>query len=196
MGIIGACAQLIRDVLHAFGSSSRPAGAPAAVAANHSHDPQSAGKVDGSMVRSLVTVFGMENNGRIKKEKGRRVVEKLGLVYTISTCDDHEEEEKQRGGFEVEEKDDEDEVGVKEVLGGLMEDVLKRKELLLEAFKIFDEDGDGYIEAVELKRVLDCLGLDSGWDMGEIEKMVRVVDLNFDGRVDFCEFQLMMNWSF
>lgn len=195
MGITGACARLIGDVLHAFGSSSRPASAAAAAAAaaaDHGHDPQSTGKVDDSMVRALVTVFGMENNGRINKEKARRVVEKLGLVYS-TTCDDHEEEEKQRGGFEVEEEDDEDEVGVEEVLGGLMEDVSKRKELLLEAFKIFDEDGDGYIEAVELKRVLDCLGLDSGWDMGEIEKMVRVVDLNFDGKVDFCEFQLMMN---
>ncbi|GLT54360.1 hypothetical protein SLA2020_275630 [Shorea laevis] len=50
----------------------------------------------------------------------------------------------------------------KEVLGGL-DDVAKRKELLHEAFKIFDEDGDGYIEAVELKRV------------------------------DFSEFQLMMS---
>jgi len=34
--------------------------------------------------------------------------------------------------------------------------------VLHEAFKIFDEDGDGYIDAMELKRVLDCLGLDKG----------------------------------
>ena len=56
----------------------------------------------------------------------------------------------------------------------------------------FDEDGDGYIDAMELKRVLDCLGLDKGWDMSAIEKMVKVADLNFDGKVDFGEFELMM----
>ena len=84
-----------------------------------------------------------------------------------------------------------DEVPVEEVLGEL-EDMSKRSELLHEAFKIFDEDGDGYIDAMELKRVLDCLGLDKGWDMSAIEKMVKVADLNFDGKVDFGEFELMM----
>ncbi|XP_059461876.1 probable calcium-binding protein CML43 [Corylus avellana] len=169
MAITGTCSRLIGDVLHAFGSS-RP---PSAAAAHHDHDRQSGRKVDDSMVRALITVFGMENDGRIKKEKVRGVAEKLG--------------------FEVDDEGDGDgdEVAVEEVLGG-MEEVGKRKELLHEAFKIFDEDGDGYIEAVELKRVLDCLGLDGGWEMGEIEKMVRVVDLNFDGKVDFGEFQLMM----
>ena len=45
---------------------------------------------------------------------------------------------------------------------------------------------------MELKKVLDCLGLDKGWDMSAIEKMVKVADLNFDGKVDFGEFELMM----
>lgn len=58
---------------------------------------------------------------------------------------------------------------------------------------IFNEDGNGFIEAVELKRVLECLGLDRGWNMGDIEKTVQVVDLNFDGKVDFSEFELMMS---
>jgi Ca2+-binding EF-hand superfamily protein len=167
MGITGACSRLIGDVLHAFGSS-RP---PSAVPADHDHERQSARKVDDPMVRALITVFGMENNGRIKKEKARRVAEKLG--------------------FEVDDEGDGDDDGDEVAVEG-MEEVGKRKELLHEAFKIFDEDGDGYIEAVELKRVLDCLGLDGGWEMGEIEKMVRVVDLNLDGKVDFGEFQLMM----
>ena len=73
-----------------------------------------------------------------------------------------------------------------------LEDMSKRSELLHEAFKIFDEDGDGYIDAMELKKVLDCLGLDKGWDMSAIEKMVKVADLNFDGKVYFGEFELMM----
>jgi Ca2+-binding EF-hand superfamily protein len=128
----------------------------------------------------LVTVFGMETNGRIKKENARQVVEKLGLIYGS--------DQKENKAFQ---DDDEEEVVVEEVLGDL-EDMSKRSELLLEAFKIFDEDGDGYIDAMELKRVLDCLGLDKGWDMNTIERMVKVVDLNFDGKVDFGEFELMM----
>ncbi|PNX81255.1 calcium-binding protein cml42 [Trifolium pratense] len=141
---------------------------------------QSILKLDERMVRALVTVFGMQNNGRIKKENARQVVEKLGLIYGS--------DQKDNKAFQ---DDDDEEVVVEEVLGEL-EDMSKRSELLLEAFKIFDEDGDGYIDAMELKRVLDCLGLDKGWDMNTIEKMVKVVDLNFDGKVDFGEFELMM----
>ncbi|KAJ6697644.1 EF-HAND CALCIUM-BINDING DOMAIN CONTAINING PROTEIN [Salix purpurea] len=86
---------------------------------------------------------------------------------------------------------DDEEVPVDEVLNGLQEGS-DRHQLLQEAFKIFDENGNGYIEAVELKRVLQCLGLDKGWGMEQIQKMLRAADLNFDGMVDFNEFELMM----
>ena len=45
---------------------------------------------------------------------------------------------------------------------------------------------------MQLKRVLECLGLDCGWGMDEVKKMLRVVDLNFDRKVDFGELNLMM----
>lgn len=186
MGITGVCVRLIGDMLHAFGNS-KPSSATHLDEDHSTCKPQNACKVDDTMVRALITVFGMENNGRIKKENARRVVEKLGLTYSS---------EEDKSSFELPGDQDgvgleDDEVPVEEVLGGL-EDMSKRNELLHEAFKIFDEDGNGFIEAVELKRVLDCLGLDCGWDMGEIEKMVKAVDLNFDGKVDFGEFELMM----
>ncbi|RYR33461.1 hypothetical protein Ahy_A10g048045 isoform A [Arachis hypogaea] len=169
MGITEACSRFIVDFLQAFKHSSPPSSI-------HDCKPQNLLKLDDNTVRALMTVFGMQNNGRIKKENARRVVEKLGLVFEL-----HGD-----GGLL-----EGDEVPVEEVLGDL-EDMSKRNELLHEAFKIFDEDGDGYIDAMELKRVLDCLGLDKGWDMNTIEKMVKVVDLNLDGKVDFGEFELMM----
>lgn len=112
------------------------------------------------------------------------MVEKLGLIC----C----EEDDKSGVFDL---PGDEEIPVEEVLGGMDEDEdgKKKSELLREAFKIFDEDGNGFIEAEELKRVLDCLGLmDKGWDMDQIEKMLRVVDLNLDGKVDFDEFEFMM----
>lgn len=179
MGLTEACSKFIVEFLQAFKNSP-----PSSMPHHNHHDQENILKLDERVVRALVTVFGMENNGRIKKENARQVVEKLGLIYG---CD-----QKDNKVFQDDEADDEDEeVVVEEVLGEL-EDMSKRSELLLEAFKIFDEDGDGYIDAMELKRVLDCLGLDKGWDMNTIERMVKVVDLNFDGKVDFGEFELMM----
>ncbi|CAN0859266.1 Probable calcium-binding protein CML21 [Linum grandiflorum] len=68
--------------------------------------------------------------------------------------------------------------------------------MMREAFRIFDEDGNGYIDAVELKRVLLCLGLDRGcWDLSDFNTMLNLVDLNSDGKVDFSEFQLMLTMT-
>jgi len=178
MGITEVFSKFVVEFLQAFKNS------PGNSMPHHDHldqkHQQNMLKLDERMVRALVTVFGMETNGRIKKENARQVVEKLGLIYGS--------DQKENKAFQDE---DEEEVVVEEVLGEL-EDMSKRSELLLEAFKIFDEDDDGYIDAMELKRVLDCLGLDKGWDMNTIERMVKVVDLNFDGKVDFGEFELMM----
>ncbi|KAF7144364.1 hypothetical protein RHSIM_Rhsim05G0234300 [Rhododendron simsii] len=63
---------------------------------------------------------------------------------------------------------------------------------LSEAFKVFDEDGDGYISARELQAVLGKLGLPEGREMDRVERMILSVDRNHDGRVDFFEFKDMM----
>ncbi|KAI4355960.1 hypothetical protein L6164_000016 [Bauhinia variegata] len=63
---------------------------------------------------------------------------------------------------------------------------------LSEAFKVFDEDGDGYISANELQVVLDKLGFAEGMEIDRVQKMILSVDRNNDGRVDFFEFKDMM----
>lgn len=65
-------------------------------------------------------------------------------------------------------------------------------EFLSEAFKVFDEDGDGYISAGELQVVLEKLGFVEAREMDEVERMILNVDTNRDGRVDFFEFRDMM----
>ncbi|KAK1349173.1 Calcium-binding protein CAST [Heracleum sosnowskyi] len=63
---------------------------------------------------------------------------------------------------------------------------------LSEAFKVFDEDGDGFISAKELQVVLGKLGFPEGREIDRVELMISSVDRNHDGRVDFFEFKDMM----
>lgn len=63
---------------------------------------------------------------------------------------------------------------------------------LSEAFRVFDEDGDGYISATELQVVLTKLRLSEGNELDRVQKMILSVDRNQDGRVDFFEFKDMM----
>jgi len=55
---------------------------------------------------------------------------------------------------------------------------------LREAFRIFDKDGSGTINADELRQVMKALGEDL--NEAEIDEMIREADKDGDGSID-CE---------
>lgn len=63
---------------------------------------------------------------------------------------------------------------------------------LIEAFNVFDLNGDGVITWEELQSVLSRLGL---WDEKsgkDCKRMICMYDTNLDGVLDFQEFKNMM----
>ncbi len=64
------------------------------------------------------------------------------------------------------------------------------EEELMEAFKVFDRDGDGKISGQELRHVLENMG-EKLTDQ-EVEDMVREADLDGDGLISYEEFTRMM----
>ncbi|GLJ13311.1 hypothetical protein SUGI_0210120 [Cryptomeria japonica] len=65
---------------------------------------------------------------------------------------------------------------------------------LMEAFKIFDENKDGYISCEELQRVLSRLELiPHSQQPQECEKMICRFDSDCNGVLDFSEFKCMMS---
>ncbi|XP_019433691.1 PREDICTED: probable calcium-binding protein CML45 [Lupinus angustifolius] len=63
-----------------------------------------------------------------------------------------------------------------------------------EAFNVFDENKDGFIEAKELQRVLRLLGLEK--DLVQCQRMINVVDQNGDELIDHNEFVKLIEQSF
>jgi hypothetical protein len=61
-----------------------------------------------------------------------------------------------------------------------------------EAFRVFDENGDGFISAAELQAVLKKLGLAEARSLAAVQEMICNVDRDRDGQVDFGEFKTMM----
>lgn len=59
-----------------------------------------------------------------------------------------------------------------------------------EAFRIFDMDGNGYIDRHELRFIMSRLGECPGED--DICEMFRLADLNGDGLIDYEEFTMLM----
>ena len=75
------------------------------------------------------------------------------------------------------------------VVASLMEKNLIDDYKLMAAFKIFDKEDKGYIDAGNLKEVLD---LDDDMDGYILNVIVRQVDDNGDGKISFDEFKDMM----
>lgn len=57
------------------------------------------------------------------------------------------------------------------------------EDALKEAFKMFDRDGNGYIDAEELRICMINLGEKLTRD--EVEEMIKEVDIDFDGRMNY-----------
>merc|ERR1719300_2163062 len=59
-----------------------------------------------------------------------------------------------------------------------------------EAFKVFDSNGDGFINRQELGYVMDNLG--EKMEKEEIESLIDEIDIDGDGQINYEEFYMMM----
>jgi len=62
---------------------------------------------------------------------------------------------------------------------------------IMEAFKVFDRDGNGKISADELKSIMSSLGEKLSDE--EIQQMIKEADTNGDGEIDYDEFVKMLS---
>ena len=65
------------------------------------------------------------------------------------------------------------------------------EEDILEAFQVFDKDGNGFITARELKNVMANLGESLTED--EVNAMIREADCDGDGCINYAEFFTMFH---
>ena len=69
-------------------------------------------------------------------------------------------------------------------------ELVDSEEELIEAFKVFDRDGNGFIRAAKLRHVMTNLGeklMDE-----EVDEMIREANDDGDGQINYEEFVKMM----
>nr|CDS34249.2 calmodulin [Hymenolepis microstoma] len=62
----------------------------------------------------------------------------------------------------------------------------ENNEQLLNTFRLFDKDNNGFISPAELRQVLTALG--EKLHEGQVEEMIRNIDRDRDGRINYDEF--------
>ncbi|CAB4264651.1 unnamed protein product [Prunus armeniaca] len=115
----------------------------------------------------------------LSREEVDMVMGRLGMCY------EHEAEEDNIG----------ERVGAEE-LWRLFDEEKPSLEEVKEAFDVFDENRDGFIDAAEVQRVLSNFGFKDAFGLDECQRMINAADMNQDGVIDFDEFVKHMENSF
>lgn len=141
-------------------------------------DTNGDGKISATEINKILIGLGTKKKKKIKRNSSSQEAEKIVKVLDFNG-----------DGF----------VDLDEFMVVVMEELedgddgkKKEEEALKDAFLIFDSDGNGVIDAKELQRVLVNLGCDENCSLKDCKKMIKGVDKNGDGFVDFEEFRSMM----
>lgn len=79
---------------------------------------------------------------------------------------------------------------VNAILPDMSEEILINQEQLLEVFRSFDRDGNGYISAAELAGSMAKMGQPLTYE--ELTEMIKEADTDGDGVISFNEFASVM----
>ncbi|XP_060806504.1 neo-calmodulin [Amyelois transitella] len=137
--------------------------------------------------REAFRLFDKDGDGTITKEELGRVMRSLGQFARVEELQDMLQEVDSDGDGNV---SFEEFVSILSKsmsgAGGATTSAEQEERELRDAFRVFDKHNRGYICASDLRAVLQCLGEDLSEE--EIEDMIKEVDSDGDGRIDFLEF--------
>ncbi|CAF1233425.1 unnamed protein product [Adineta steineri] len=138
-------------------------------------------------IRDAFAVFDKEMTGSITTEQFSKVLESFGynvpeteLTTFISQLDIDKS-----GTIEFE-----------EYLSFMLTFIKKNvttEENLRDAFNLFDQDGDGFINTTDLRDIMTNLGEKITDE--DIDEMIREADIDKDFKVNFYEFQRIMSFK-
>ena len=69
---------------------------------------------------------------------------------------------------------------------GMVQGNTSAEDEMREAFRVFDQDGNGYISAAELQSVMASLG--EKLTPQQVQDMISECDTNGDGQIDYNEY--------
>ncbi|CAM8979913.1 hypothetical protein QQ045_000749 [Rhodiola kirilowii] len=136
-------------------------------------------------LRDIFNRFDMDRDGSLTHLELAALLRSLGLKPTGDQLHDllHNIDANNNGSVEFEEL-------VEAIMPDMNEEVLVNQEQLMEVFRSFDKDGNGYITAAELAGSMAKMGHPLTY--GELTKMMKEADADGDGVISFDEFATIM----
>ncbi|XP_065061093.1 neo-calmodulin-like [Rhopilema esculentum] len=135
-------------------------------------------------IREMFSLFDTNHDGRITSEELGIVLERLGYIISSESLKALVDEMDYDGSGTIELTEF---VRIIEA----RKETVNIEEAMIEAFRVFDQDQNGFIERRELKNVMKSLG--NNLNDKDIDRMMKDADKNGDGRIDFQEFINLWN---
>ena len=132
-------------------------------------------------LKGVFEMFDVDGSGAIDVKELKQVMQNLGMNPT--------DEEVARMMAEADE-DQSGEIDFNEfaqLMGKKMAEN-EQDEELVEVFKLFDKDGDGMLDAADLKQVFIELGMSDDQMEDNCELLIKVLDPKEPGKLNFPEF--------
>lgn len=141
-------------------------------------------------LRGVFATFDKDDDGYITKKELRESLEKIGIAAGEKDVEDMVQKVDANGDGLID-------FGefcelYESIEGGGSAAEARGDEDLREAFDVFDGNKDGLITVEELGMVLSSLGFTEGKKIEDCKEMIRKVDVDGDGMVNFDEFKKMM----
>lgn len=159
---------------------------------NDVHVPNGIQESERMELKQAFDMFDKNNDGKISDEELGLVLRTLGHDYTQSDVEDmiKHADINENGYVEYDEflllmKKWSTQGSPEE------EEPVSEEDKTKETFKVFDMDGNGFIDQNELRHIMKRLGENLGDE--DVQEMFKLADLNGDGLIDYQEFSKLLS---
>ncbi|KAF5473427.1 hypothetical protein F2P56_010039 [Juglans regia] len=131
-------------------------------------------------LKEMFKMIDTDNSGQITLEELKNSLDRVGCILKDSEIN---------GLMQAADIDNSGTIGYGEFIAAMLHlNKIQREDHLYAAFSYFDKDGSGYITQDELQQACERFGLEDT----QLEDIIREVDQDNDGRIDYNEFVAMM----
>lgn len=131
-------------------------------------------------LKQMFKMIDTDNSGQITLEELKRGLEKAGANLKDSEI---------VGLMQAADIDNSGTIEYSEFVAAMLHlNKVQKEDHLIAAFSYFDKDGSGYITPDELQHACEQFGLGDA----QLDEIIREVDQDNDGRIDYSEFVAMM----
>ncbi|XP_067136555.1 calmodulin-like [Centruroides vittatus] len=139
-------------------------------------------------IKELCSMFDADGDGKLSLNSLEKMMKAAGIEL---------EDDELKNILEEIDPDGRGKIDFSKLLSVMAKEMKKRDsdEEIIEAFKFFDKEGTGLVNAAELRRVMTTMG--QKLSEQEVDDMIKQADVDENGNIDYCKFiqKMQAKWK-